>query len=123
MMPKPERVRDFTEYVDEYFKKTVYMDHCNSWYRSEGGNGNKIVGLWPGSTLHALEALRAPRWEDFDYETNEGNKLRWLGNGWSITQEEGGGDPAWYLEPSEVDIPKVGNPEESEIYFLRPFSN
>lgn len=123
MMPKPERVRDFTEYVDEYFKKTVYMDECNSWYRSEGGKGNKIIGLWPGSTLHALETLRSPRWEDFDYETHEENRLRWLGNGWSVTQQEGGGDPAWYLEPSEVDVPKAGNPEESARYLLRPFAN
>jgi hypothetical protein len=53
------------------------MDECNSWYRSEGGKGNRIAGLWLGSTLHALETLRALRWEDFEYENKDENKLRW----------------------------------------------
>jgi hypothetical protein len=123
MMPKRERVKDFMEYVDAYFQKTVYLDECNSWYRSEGGKGDRIIGLWPGSTLHALETLRAPRWEDFEYETTKENMLGWLGNGWSVTQQDGGGDPAWYLEGSEVDLPEIGKPENTRRYLLRPFSN
>lgn len=63
--PKPERVKDFQQYIGAYFSNTVYVDKCKSWYRSEGGQGNWIIGLWPGSTLHALDALRSPRWEDF----------------------------------------------------------
>lgn len=98
------------------------MDVCNSWYRSEGGKGDRITGLWPGSTLHALETFRAPRWEDFDFESTDENKLRWLGNGWSVTQM-GEGDPAWYLDPSVVDVPKVGEPGESGVYAKRPFSH
>jgi hypothetical protein len=53
------------------------MDECNSWYRSEDGKGKRIAGLWPGSTLHALETLRALRWEYFEYENKDENKLRW----------------------------------------------
>jgi hypothetical protein len=45
--------------------------------RSEGGKGNRITGLWPGSTLHALETLRALTWVDFEYENKDENKLRW----------------------------------------------
>ena len=123
MMPKAERVKDFSEYCVEYFKKTVYLDQCASWYRSEGGKGNRIIGLWPGSTLHCLEALRAPRWEDYDFESNDENRLRWLGNGWSVTQIGNGGDPAWYLEPSLINVPLKGKPEEDEEYKRRPFSH
>lgn len=122
LSPKAERVRDFSDYCQEYFKKTVYMEECNSWYRSEGGKGNRITGLWPGSTLHCLEALRAPRWEDFEYERRDENGLRWLGNGWSVTQL-GDGDPAWYLEPSMMNVPVQGKPEEDEEFKMRPFSH
>ena len=122
MTIKPERVQDFSDYCQEYFNKTVYMDDCNSWYRSEGGKGNRITGLWPGSTLHCLETLRTPRWEDFEYESKEENRLAWLGNGWSVTQH-GQGDPAWYLEPRFMNVPVAGKPEEDEEYKMRPFSH
>ena len=119
MEPAEGRVRDFSDYVDAYFKDTVYMDTCNSWYRSEGGKGDRVTGLWPGSTLHAVEALRSPRWEDWEFEGLE-NKLAWLGNGWSMTQL-GEGDAAFYLEPSVVDVPPVAKPEEDENLKMRPF--
>ncbi|KAI2603657.1 flavin-binding monooxygenase [Hypoxylon sp. NC1633] len=132
MSVKPERVRDWDEYCHEYFKSTVYTDTCHSWYKSEGGSGNRITGLWPGSPLHALEALRAPRWEDYDWEVLDGdggNSLRWLGNGWSITHsksegaKEWGGDPGWYIEPRFVDFPVPGRPEDDEEFQMRPFSH
>lgn len=65
MVVKSEREEDFTEYVDEYFKGTVFSEECNSWYKSK--TSGKVVGLWPGSTLHCVEAMRSPRWEDFEY--------------------------------------------------------
>lgn len=116
--PRQERVRDFTAYVDAYFAGTVYTDRCRSWYR----RGDKIVGLWPGSTLHALEALRSPRWEDWIFESADptGNALRWLGNGWSTTQTTG--DPSWYINPDEVDIPHGKTPEDNPRYKARPWS-
>ncbi|GAW17271.1 hypothetical protein ANO14919_067260 [Xylariales sp. No.14919] len=136
MTVKPARVRDWREYCHVYFKGTVYTDKCKSWYKSDGGNGDRIIGLWPGSTLHAIETLRAPRWEDFDWESRDGpraNVLRWLGNGWSITQTEANegqgngngyhGDPAWYLEPIFVDVPLEQRPEEDEQLKMRPYSH
>ena len=98
MTVKSARVRDFLRYADAYFKGTVFMDECKSWYRT----GNKITGLWPGSTLHCIEVLRAPRWEDYEYEYveeedgQEENQLAWLGNGWSINQIEER-DLDWYI--------------------------
>jgi len=120
MVPKAARVRDFSAYVFDYFKRTVYMDDCKSWYKSP--SGDRITILWPGSSLHALECFRSPRWEDFDYETNEENRLRWLGNGWSVSLT-GGADPAWYIADGFVDQPLVGTPENDTKLETRPFSN
>lgn len=124
MTPKRARVEDFTAYIGEYFKKTVYMDDCKSWYKV-GGLGDKVSALWPGSILHLMETLRAPRWEDYDYESSDENKLRWLGNGWSmcIMDEEEQGDPSWYLNPEYVDVPPEGEPEKDEKIKARPWSH
>ncbi|CAJ2510373.1 Uu.00g050760.m01.CDS01 [Anthostomella pinea] len=143
MAVKEERVRDWREYCAEYFKKTVYTDTCNSWYKN--AEGGVVTGLWPGSTLHAVEALRATRWEDFEWESRHeenggggsrggsGNLLRWLGNGYSVTHskiegagegdEEFGGDPAWYIEPRFQSVPVEGRPEEDSEFAMRPFSH
>lgn len=32
MVVKPERVKDFLNYCDEYFKGTVYAEECRSWF-------------------------------------------------------------------------------------------
>lgn len=123
MVVKPRLVRDFMRYIDSYFKGTVFMDDCKSWYRK----GDKVTGLWPGSTLHCIEALRSPRWEDFEYEHlpeedgAEDNQLGWLGNGWSVNQLEER-DMAWYLMPQFQDVPNSPFPETHEGYKIRAFS-
>ncbi|KAF2708487.1 hypothetical protein K504DRAFT_477829 [Pleomassaria siparia CBS 279.74] len=71
MSVRREREEDFIEYVDKYFEGTVFSEECRSWYKNKGegleGSGGKITGLWPGSTQHCVEAMRSPRWEDFEY--------------------------------------------------------
>lgn len=121
MMPQQDRVKDFSEYVGEYFKRTVYMDDCRSWYKTP--TGDRISALWPGSILHAMEAWRSPRWEDFDYKPMDSNRLRWLGNGWSVCLNQGGGDPSFYLNPDVVDVPVLGTPESDARCAARPFSH
>lgn len=115
-------MRDFQQCIGVYFANTVYMDKCKSWYRSHGGLGNNIIGLWPGSLLHALDVLRSPHWEDFVFESGDitGNALRWLGNGWSMTQMDG--DPSWYINTDEVDFPIEGKPEDNPRFTARPWS-
>jgi hypothetical protein len=127
MDAKKERVKDFSDHIDAYFKQTVYLSGCNSWYRNENGQGPRITGLWPGSALHAIEAFRSPRWEDFNYEyrNDESGKtqsqLGWLGNGWTDAQRSGNGDLAFYLEPEYLDVPAAPLPEATRMYQLRSF--
>ncbi|KAH6672644.1 hypothetical protein F5X68DRAFT_141085 [Plectosphaerella plurivora] len=117
---RPERVADFSEYIDYYFKRTVYSDDCSSWYRAHN-NSERIIALWPGSSLHCLETLRSPRWEDYIWESEERNLLRWLGNGNSKALTEG--DSSWFLEAAHLDVPEEGKPEETKAYQIRSFSH
>ncbi|KAH7075495.1 hypothetical protein BKA63DRAFT_413523 [Paraphoma chrysanthemicola] len=134
MSVNPARERDFVEYANAYFEGTVFGDECRSWYKHKGTG--KVVGLWPGSTLHCVEALRSPRWEDFEYvylDELEGadkanglggtkaNRLAWLGNGWSINQLEER-DLAFYLYPEFLEKPVAPKPEENKQFKIRPFS-
>ncbi|KAF4551956.1 Flavin-binding monooxygenase-like protein 4 [Elsinoe fawcettii] len=122
MSVKRTRVKDFIKYSDAYFKNTVFADECRSWYKT----GDKITGLWPGSTLHCIEALRSPRWEDYEYEYKDeaqGNEMAWLGNGWSWCQREEGADMAWYLLDAFREVPRDPLPEKNELYRHRPFSH
>lgn len=125
MQVKPARERDFVQYVDRYFEGTVFADECRSWYKNRGDG--EVTGLWPGSTLHCIEALRSPRWEDFEYtylhelQGKETNQLAWLGNGWTANQLADR-HLAWYLYPQYVERPAAPRPEEGGQWDVRPFS-
>ncbi|KAF7343045.1 FAD/NAD-P-binding domain-containing protein [Mycena venus] len=101
MEPKKEATTDWTEHMRAYFPKTVYMDTCNSWYKAPDGT---VVGLWPGSSLHAIRALANPRWEDYEYESMDKthNRLQWLGAGHTENERTMTGDLAWYLNAPDV---------------------
>ncbi|KAH8107384.1 FAD/NAD-binding domain-containing protein [Phellopilus nigrolimitatus] len=106
--PKKEAVADFDEYLDHYFKTTVFSEQCHSWYKLGKADG-RVIGLWPGSSLHAIETFKRPRWEDYNYERLDGieNRFHWLGDGSTHNEKYMTGDRAWYLAPDEVDIPPV----------------
>ncbi|TBU26572.1 FAD/NAD(P)-binding domain-containing protein [Dichomitus squalens] len=98
---KPEALRDFDQYIDSYFPKSVYSENCRSWYKMNKSDG-RIVGLWPGSTLHALKALRHPRWEDYNYEQADPipNRMYWLGDGQTWNEKTMTGDRTYRRDPS-----------------------
>jgi len=96
---KQEAVDDFDEYVDSYFRRTVYSQNCRSWYKM-GSKDGRVAALWPGSCLHALHALDEPRWEDYEFEPLDvgvKNRFYYLGNGWTEPERLPGGDRAPYL--------------------------
>jgi hypothetical protein len=76
-----------------------------------------------------VEALRSPRWEDYEYEFDEdgddpikANRLAWLGNGWSELQIREGGDMSFYIEPEFVDFPASPLPEKSKKWTTLSYS-
>ncbi|KAI4520591.1 FAD/NAD(P)-binding domain-containing protein [Schizophyllum commune Loenen D] len=107
MDAKKEAVDDFDAYIEALFPKTVYSEHCKSWYKNRNTDG-RIWGLWPGSTLHMLRTLERPRWEDYTYEPLEKttcNRLFWMGNGATVSDMDPIGHKAFYLD--NIDVPPV----------------
>ena len=49
-----------------------------------------VLTALKGSSLHAMRALKDPRWEDYNYEyTNKnGNRLYYLGNGITFNEQK-----------------------------------
>ncbi|KAK7217156.1 hypothetical protein V2G26_005159 [Clonostachys chloroleuca] len=101
MEVKPSALNSWVNHLDKYFPGTVHVDECTSWYKVN----NQIIGLWPGSSLHAMQTLMHPRWEDYIYETaNSKGELEWIGNGWTC-EDVKRGDLGYYVDL--VDIPPV----------------
>jgi hypothetical protein len=112
--PSETPYRAFSEHVDKYFDNTIFSYKCKSWFKRNQDEG-RIVGLWPGSSVHAQQALRNPRFEDFHYvhlPTARDNVLCWLGNGLTVAQKEEG-NTTGYLDM--VDIPPVINRGPQEL--------
>ncbi|KAL8672171.1 MAG: hypothetical protein Q9168_003370 [Polycauliona sp. 1 TL-2023] len=84
MTPKATAQADFCEHVASFMKGAVYSEGCRSGHKNHTVNG-RVPTLWPGSTLHYMEALREVRADDWDMEY-DGNRFAWLGNGISQTE-------------------------------------
>lgn len=69
--PRRQSVDAFTNYCEDYFQRTVYVEECDSRYKSappgtsrEERRRGRVTAIGPGSSLHAVRTLRSVRWED-----------------------------------------------------------
>lgn len=98
----------FLAHADRYFEKTIFTYKCRSWFKRNTEEG-AIIGLWPGSSVHAQRALLNPRFEDFHYVQELDtvrNPLAWIGNGLTTAQVNDE-KTTGYLD--DADIPPVIN--------------
>ena len=93
--PKAEAVEDFCAHTDHFMKRTVWDQDSQSWFRKGSASGRNSA-LWPGSTLHFLEAMSDIRADDWHIRYH-GNRFAWLGDGFSQTEVLPGGDLSYYL--------------------------
>jgi hypothetical protein len=100
--PKKAAIDDFVAHKDHFMQNTVWHDPCRSWYKLRPDG--PITALWPGSTLHYMEALWEVRFEDWDIEYS-GNRFAWLGNGYSQTELDPTADWAYYIRDADDDEP------------------
>ena len=114
--PKKEAVDDFIAHTDAFMTRTVWSENCRSWYKN-GTKDGRIVALWPGSSLHFLEAMEYPRYDDFTVEYN-GNRFAWMGNGYSQTELDPSADWAYYIRQSD-DSPYLSKALRREVLYHR----
>ncbi|KAL4876539.1 hypothetical protein BJY04DRAFT_231557 [Aspergillus karnatakaensis] len=97
--PRSDAVDEFIEFKDSLVSKTVWVDECRSWYKSGTVDG-PVTALWPGSTLHYLEAMAEPRMEDWEVQY-DGNRFAWMGNGYSQTEIDETADWGYYIREKD----------------------
>ncbi|KAJ5217907.1 uncharacterized protein N7498_000006 [Penicillium cinerascens] len=97
---KQEAVNEFTQHTDEFMKRTAWSDGCSSWFKNGSVDG-PVVAIWPGSRLTWFEALREPRFEDFEYTYETANRFQYFGNGFTQREIEGQ-DLTWYLDQADI---------------------
>ena len=103
---KPEVVKQLNQHHQKFLQRMVFSDPCRSWYKGGRADG-KVIGIWPGSSLHYYETISEPRYEDWDYVYRNSNMWNYLGNGWTLLEakdsETKSEDLAWYLmKPAQV---------------------
>lgn len=94
LTPRADAARDFRRHADLFLQRTAWTQPCSSWFKQGRRTGQAAV--YPGSRLHFLELLKAPRYEDFEIEYWNRNRFAWLGNGFEV-REEDGRDVTYYL--------------------------
>jgi hypothetical protein len=105
-------------------KGTVWAQDCRSWYKSNSVEG-KVSALWPGSTAHYMEAIKYPRWEDWEFKytpiqdqesgkITRVNRYNYLGNGFSQTETDPTADWAYYLK-NEDDTPFISRMKKLKV--------
>ncbi|KAF5561450.1 sterigmatocystin biosynthesis monooxygenase stcW [Fusarium phyllophilum] len=82
----------FNDYVQEVHKDLVWTGSCQSWYKDR--KSGRVVAVWPGSSIHFMEMIENPRWEDFDIKYINSNPFSFMGNG--ISQREAKGEDLTY---------------------------
>jgi hypothetical protein len=97
---KSQAVDEFTQHTDEFMKRTAWSDGCSSWFKNGPVDG-PVVAIWPGSRLTWFEALREPRFEDFEYTYETANRFQYFGNGFTQRELENQ-DLTWYLDQADV---------------------
>ena len=109
MEPSARSVKNFSDFCEEYFEDTVFSEDCSSWYKG-GKKKGRVNALWPGSSLHAMQSMARPRWEDWEYIYVDGNPWSWFGDGWSRMDRDLEMNKTYYLdyEPkmAHEDLPR-----------------
>lgn len=102
--PKQDVTDDFNEHTQEWLRHTVWQDDCRSWYKNN--ETGRVNAVWPGSSLHYIEAIKTPRYEDFEITyLGPAKKNRWaylgMGTVRDLVEQK---DVSPYLSVDNIDV-------------------
>jgi hypothetical protein len=93
----------FMDHVKGFMKHTVYNDACRSGHKNHTVSG-RVPTLWPGSTLHYLQAMQDIRSQDWNIAYS-GNRFSYLGNGISQAEFDPTSDLSYYIRERDDGPP------------------
>jgi len=85
--PRKDVSRMFRQHADLFLRRTAWTSPCRSWFKQGRVDGQ--AAIYPGSRLHFLEIMRAPRYEDYDIEYWDENRFAFMGNGFEVREFDG----------------------------------
>ena len=100
MVPTEDAIDDYLEHRDLCMNEMVWSGGCRSWYK----NGNQVTGPHFGSIFHFSDAVRVPRWEDYELRYIAPNRFSYLGYGRTERELKGQDLAAYLSEPGLVVV-------------------
>jgi cation diffusion facilitator CzcD-associated flavoprotein CzcO len=64
LVPRQDITDLFNAHTQEFIKHSVWTEDCRSWYKNN--DTGRVNAIWPGSSLHYIQAIREPRYEDYN---------------------------------------------------------
>lgn len=96
MQVRSDATHDYNVYTQKFMKGTAWSSGCRSWYKN-GKIDGRVTAMYAGSVIHYKEMLESFRTEDFILHYRSSNRFRFMGNGKTI-REKNGGDLAYYIQ-------------------------
>ncbi|KAL1964138.1 hypothetical protein VTN77DRAFT_7226 [Rasamsonia byssochlamydoides] len=91
-----------SKHCQDVLRGTSFSDDCRSWYKNN--ETGKMYAVYPGSSLHYMEMLSNPRWEDYNIEYgNKNNMWGFMGPGHVRQEKTPGADLCPYLSVENLD--------------------
>jgi hypothetical protein len=102
LTPRQDVTDQLNDHVQEWVKHTVWTEDCRSWYRNN--ETGRVNAVWPGSSLHYMDMIKEPRWEDYKISYKNKMNMWWfMGMGRvpaNVTQDA---DVSPYINKEAID--------------------
>ena len=117
IVPRADITGKFNQHVQHWVQRTVWTDDCRSWFKDN--ETGRITALWPGSALHYAQAIKHPRYEDYEIQYLNENPWAILGNGFSRAEKTPQMDPTPFLRVDAIDPKWLKAMQEGREQLLR----